>query len=336
MKPVPFDSSSVKQMAPFVKPMLAAVYDPDSARWPYLATPKIDGIRFLKVNGQALSRTFKPIRNAHIQKSLAILPDGVDGELTCGDTFQSSTSAIMTSGGTPNFKAWLFDYVDPQDANGDKVPYMQRIARLAELCADLETPFPKTVLTPVPVANVQELEALAAQHCEDGFEGTMLRSPDGGYKAGRSTVKQNTLLKVKAFTDAEARVIGFVEKQTNNNEAHEDAFGLTKRSSHKDNKQAAGTLGALVVVALEGSAQSVSFNIGTGFTAEDRDHIWANQNTYMGQIVKYKYFDHGVKDKPRHPVFLGWRHPDDMDPTSAAQPDSLATPPEPTLSLAAE
>lgn len=288
--------------------MLAAVYDPDSARWPYLATPKIDGIRFLKVNGQALSRTFKPIRNAHIQKCLSVLPDGVDGELTCGTNFQSSTSAIMTSGGTPNFKAWLFDYVDPADPSGDIVPYTQRIARLAELCVTLDTPFDKTVLVPMSVANVQELEALATQHCQQGFEGTMLRSPDGKYKAGRSTVKENILLKVKAFTDAEARVIGFVEKQTNNNEAQEDAFGLTKRSSHKDGKQAAGTLGALVVASQDG----VSFNIGTGFTAEQRDSIWANQTTHMGQMVKYKYFDHGVKEKPRHPVFLGWRHPDDM------------------------
>jgi len=296
------------KMAPFVKPMLAAVYEPDSARWPYLATPKIDGIRFLKVNGQAVSRTFKPIRNAHIQQSLALLPDGVDGELTCGTTFQSSTSAIMSSSGQPAFKAWLFDYVDPADPQGDVVPYSRRVARLAELCAALDTPFAKTVLTPVPVANVAELEALAAKHCQDGFEGTMLRSPDGPYKAGRSTVKQNTLLKVKAFTDAEARVIGFVEKQTNANEAHEDAFGLSKRSSHKENKHAAGTLGALVVTGPDG----VSFNIGTGFTAEQRDQIWANQAAHMGQLVKYKYFEHGVKDKPRHPVFLGWRHQDDM------------------------
>jgi DNA ligase-1 len=295
-------------MAPFVKPMLAAVFDPACAQWPYLATPKIDGIRFLKVKGQAVSRTFKPIRNAYIQESLALLPDGVDGELTCGDTFQSCTSGIMSSSGKPEFKAWLFDYVDPEDPKGDTTPYVQRIARLDALCGTLATPFSKTVLLPVKVNNAQELEALAARHCQDGFEGTMLRSPDGPYKAGRSTVKQNTLLKVKAFTDAEARVIGFVEKQTNTNEAQEDAFGLTKRSSHKEGKQAAGTLGALVVA----SADGVSFNIGTGFTAEQRDQIWANQATHMGQMVKYKYFDHGVKDKPRHPVFLGWRHPDDM------------------------
>src|SRR5690606_28483163 len=42
-----------------------------------------------------------------------------------------------------------------------------------------------------------------------GYEGVMLRDPDGPYKFGRSTLREGTLLKLKRFEDAEAVVIGF-------------------------------------------------------------------------------------------------------------------------------
>ena len=74
------------------KPLLASAFDPDKAQFPYLATPKIDGIRFLMIDGQAVSRSFKPIRNRYIQERLECLPDGIDGEITCGDNFQVSLS----------------------------------------------------------------------------------------------------------------------------------------------------------------------------------------------------------------------------------------------------
>jgi len=56
----------------------------------------------------------------------------------------------------------------------------------------------------------------------------------------------------------------------------------------------------------------VEFSIGTGLTALQRGVFWARQDDYLGKTVKYKFFPVGVKDKPRHPVFLGLRHPEDM------------------------
>jgi hypothetical protein len=32
----------------------------------------------------------------------------------------------------------------------------------------------------------------------------------------------------------------------------------------------------------------------------------------LGKLVKFKYFDHGGKDKPRHPVFITMRDEDDL------------------------
>ena len=91
------------------------------------------------------------------------------------------------------------------------------------------------------------------------------------------------------------------------NEKEVDERGYTKRSSHKDNKVASGVMGALVVKDL---VTGVEFEIGTGFTAVDREALWLASP--VGKIVKYKFFPVGVKDKPRHPVFLGFRGVEDM------------------------
>ena len=48
--------------ATITKPMLAGKCErPDALNFPVLATPKLDGIRCLKIGGRALTRSFKPI-----------------------------------------------------------------------------------------------------------------------------------------------------------------------------------------------------------------------------------------------------------------------------------
>ena len=56
----------------------------------------------------------------------------------------------------------------------------------------------------------------------------------------------------------------------------------------------------------------VEFRIGTGFDQADRDSLWRAEGGVLGRIVKYKFFPVGVKEKPRHPVFLGFRDKRDM------------------------
>lgn len=293
-------------MTKITKPMLAGTFEPAKARFPYCVTPKIDGIRFLMIDGVAVSRTFKPIRNAYVQRLLAqTLPDGVDGELTCGDTFQSSSSAIMSADGTPDFECWIFDYVDP--LSSVIAPYQDRIGdfRLQDLPSENDWIH---LLTPEVANDEAELKALEEGYLDAGFEGAMVRDPNGTYKFGRSTVKENTLLKVKRFLDDEAILVNVLEKQHNQNEAEQDAFGNTKRSTCQDGLVGANTAGTLVVQRHDG----LQFGIGTGLDDALRAQIWGSPDAYVGRIVKYKYFPVSVKEKPRHPVFLGFRDQDDL------------------------
>lgn len=293
-------------MTRITKPMLAGTYDATKAKFPYMATPKIDGIRFLMIDRVAVSRSFKPIRNKYVQECLKeVVPDGVDGELTCGTDFQSSTSAIMSVDGKPDFDCWIFDYVDPST---DVInPYLDRISNPLLKQLEDDNDF-ITVLKPELVLHEQELQRVERDYLDAGFEGVMLRDPKGTYKFGRSTVKENILLKVKRFLDDEAELIDILEKQHNQNEAQQDAFGRTKRSVCQDGMVGAGTAGTLVVRSKDG----MEFGIGTGLDDALRAAIWAKPEVYKGMLVKYKYFSYGVKEKPRHPVFLGFRHSDDV------------------------
>lgn len=286
------------------KPMLAVNFDPNQLKFPVFATPKIDGIRCIKVSGQALSRTFKPIPNHHIRNLIEMyLPDGVDGELISGKNFQESSSAVMTRDGSPFFTYVIFDFV----INGDiAMSYEERMFYLNEMFMRLDAPAYKfvTALLPKPLLNIQELQEYEESCVNSGYEGVMLRNPNGPYKCGRSTVREGYLLKVKRFEDAEATVIGFEELMHNANEATIDALGYTDRATCKENLQGMNTLGSLKVMDCKTNAV---FSVGTGFDADQRKKIWSNRDQYLGKTITYKFQPHGVKDLPRCPVFKGFR-----------------------------
>jgi DNA ligase-1 len=283
------------------KPLLAGNFDASKAKFPYIATPKIDGIRFLMIDGVAVSRTFKPIRNKHIQELLSQhLPDGVDGELTSGDTFQSSTSAVMTIEGEPEFKVWVFDYVN---ADEEILPFYLRILNMPPI----QAPFECEVLIGNNMNSLEEVEHYETICLEGGYEGVMLRDPMGTYKFGRSTVNDNILLKVKRFEDDEAELIAIEEKMSNQNVAEKDAFGRIKRSASIEGMVGANTAGTLIVRNKDG----LEFGIGSGLNDKMREELWNNQEKYIGKLVKYKYFPQGIKELPRHPVFLGFRDRED-------------------------
>lgn len=293
-------------MSLITKPMLSGkAPESDKLTYPLAASPKLDGIRALMVDGKLVSRTFKPIRNDHIRTTMeATLPEGLDGELMSGVTFQDTTSAVMRSSGEPDFTFYAFDYVTDDLAK----PYMERMADM-EAWFDENQPENVTLVLPKIINNSDELDAFEAECLADGYEGVMVRSLDGPYKCGRGTAREGYLLKVKRFDDAEAEVIGYEPLYHNANEATKDAFGRTERSSHKENKVAMELLGKLICKDIE---TGIEFGCGTGFDHAQREQFWQERDSLVGKFVKYKSFNIGVKEAPRHPVFLGFRDSEDM------------------------
>lgn len=289
------------------RPMKGEEVDETKLRFPLYVSPKLDGFRSLKLEGKSLSSSFKPIRNVFTRETIEReFPDDIDGELMLADphaTFSDISSAFSSFEGEPNFVFFVFDIV----MDG---PFEERIKRAAEIVRTMA--HPRLHLVPhIIVNNLQELLGFEHMCLSQGYEGIMVRSIDGPYKAGRSTVKEGYLLKLKRFKDSEAEILGFVEQMHNNNEKKKNELGLTKRSTKKENMIPAGTLGKFLVRDIHDGTE---FEIGTGegLTHELRKKIWDNQPEYLGKLIKYKYQEHGMKDKPRIPIWLGFRSEEDM------------------------
>jgi DNA ligase-1 len=299
------------------KPLLAArVEDGDnliSLKFPVGITNKIDGLRCLKIDGKAVSRTFKPIPNHYIRRLIEKhMLDGMDMEIVAGSTFSQSTGNIMREEGEPTFTVHIIDYVPSSLSQ----PYQDRMKLAYAFWLNPShdsLPFFIKILMPVTAYTVAEIEEYERKALAEGHEGVMIRDLKAPYKCGRSTFKEGILIKLKRFSDAEATVIGVEELYHNDNEAKEDAFGRTKRATVQDNLRPGGTLGALVVKGCGGDYDGVQFKIGTGFDKAQRQHLWGVRRGLPGKIVKFTYFPTGTKDAPRFPAFVGFRDPRDMD-----------------------
>ena len=282
-----------------MKPMLAATLtELENARLPAYVSPKMDGIRCIIFGGMAVSRALKPIPNKFIQQQLKGLPDGLDGELMVRGDFNAIQSAVMSEEGEPEFFYVLFD-IATKASN-----YEERYNTLCKILEDTKNPYLKIVSTRF-VEDIEELKRIEEAYVAKRYEGIMLRVPESPYKHGRSTLKESYLVKYKRFKDAEAYIIGFEEQMHNDNEAEVDALGHTIRSTKAEGMVQANTLGSLIVVDKD---RTMEFNIGSGFTNEQRQEIWNNKDKYKGIAVTYQYQDMTSKGVPRFPTFKGFRH----------------------------
>jgi DNA ligase-1 len=134
-----------------------------------------------------------------------------------------------------------------------------------------------------------------------GGEGLMLREPGSKYQIGRSA----TLLKVKTFHDAEARVVD-----------HQAGSGRHK-----------GRLGALDVQLADGT----QFSVGTGFSDAQRENPPA-----IGSTITFRYQELSDRGVPRFPSFVRPNQaPKIAQPTAATASPPSAVKAKPTKSKSA-
>src|SRR3972149_2674416 len=237
------------------KPLLAhKIHSIEDAFFPCLCTPKIDGFRCYKLGGRAYTRSGKPIPNLYVRSMIeTAIPDGCDGELTIiGGGFNDAQRLLRREGGEPAFQYTIFDHVYTLTE-----PYYRRIERLKKLWL----PSFAVALLPDLTTTPEELSVYEALTLATGYEGVMLRAPTSPYKCGRSTHKEQILVALKRFEDAEAEVVGFIEQKENTNTAFESELGFTKRSTHQEGMKGKSTLGAFIVKDLQ---TGVEFKIGGG------------------------------------------------------------------------
>lgn len=305
---------------PFIKPHLASDWNPEKQVFPVVMLPKIDGVRLLNQKGSATGRSLKKFGNLYTTEFYSVQSlHGFDGELvaereTHPDLCRLTTSAVSTHESEPFTLLWVFDLINEQTEGmgyADRHAYMTRW--VDTLQSDPLQPKAVQHLRVVPavlVHNMAQLEALDAEWQRLGYEGSILRDPNGKHKNGRCTVREGAYLRIKWFIEKEAYVLGIIEGEANNNEEQTNELGNTFRSSHQENKVPNGMVGSLLCRDIETGQEIV---VGAGNMKHDeRAHYFQNQTLLLGKIIKYKFFPKGVKDKPRFPTYKCLRDTKDM------------------------
>ncbi|GAA5867621.1 hypothetical protein JCM3774_001532 [Rhodotorula dairenensis] len=234
------------------------------------------------------------------------LPQGheLDGELFLGRDRFDETSGIVRSINSPRWADIRYMVFDIPSKGSETFEARQRFLEELLPRAAPDSPTSASAASTNPVAGgssspssndagqtdkvgggfvrvVEQEKCDGWQHLEErleqvrslGGEGLMLRQPESKYERKRS----NTLLKVKSFYDAEARVVG-----------HEPGKGRLE-----------GLLGSLVCVMEDGKTE---FKVGSGF-----DDARRAAPPPVGSIITYRFQDLTKAGVPRFPTFVGER-----------------------------
>lgn len=268
-------------------------------KYPVGCTLKKDGIRALRLNSTLLSRTFKPIPNASIRQRSLKLIGGMDMELWNPDLVYDEIESIVMSQKHERSDEIHFHILDHITEHG----YLARIAPVYEHFTFQSGAADVHVELPVICKNAEQLMEIFLKSEEMMGEGVCFRTLMSPYKQGRSTLKEQYLVKLCRFVREEVVIIELSEQVENTNKSNRNAVGSMDRSSNLANLVPKDTLGALVCKRANGQI----IRVGTGFDDILRKKIWTEPEQYVGKTITIKYKPHGMKDLPRSPVFVGFR-----------------------------
>lgn len=284
-----------------IKPLLAynKAWEVDAIRYPVLASPKLDGIRAMRqMDGALTTRTGKKIPNTLIRDQLTdtllAYPGFFDGEITMLGYDYNDIESIVMSEHHACARGWIytiFDYARDENMLGTR--YWNRYLELNNLLAHYRGER-LHVINNVMCYDSAQLKTHHTLLVANGYEGTIVRRVDAHYKMGRSTLREQIMLKYVDYVREEAVVTG-VECAYENLDA-----GNSKKLENLVPLDRAGTLRVH-------NKRWGEFNIGSGWDHETGREWLANPELVLHKTITYKYKPHGTKDKPRQPIFVGFR-----------------------------
>ena len=251
--------------------------------------PKLDGIRCFAIVERGVSllyaRSGKLITNFNdtIGKELLLLGDGCyDGEIMGKDFTALMRQAYRKeSVDTTDTYFAMFDFL-PIDEWNSRTSVMSCSKRYDTLSDKVQVYKPNKDyirLVPRHITNVdyEEIKGLHDEFVMSGMEGAMIKDLDAPYKFGRGY----EVMKLKAFHDADLKIESLLE-------------GTGKHS---------GKLGSVVV-----SYHGVKVNIGSGFSDELRELMWAQPHNFVDRMIEVRYQEVTPDGSLRFPTFVCFRN----------------------------
>ena len=267
-----------------ILPMLAHNYKDhsDKINWDegVYIQPKLDSMRCLaivkdnqvkfrsRLNTDILEEHGGSIR--HLVPHFNNLPDGIyDGELYAhGYSFQDCMKMVKKyrPGISENLKLHCYDYISPES-------FEKRFQKLSEIIIGKEG---MELVVTEKIRNEDDLKRYHSQFISDGYEGSMIRHGNEGYKLNADSVN---LLKYKDFIDIAIKVI--------------DVIPMDNRPEQ----------GKLICIMEDGQETTVSLAL----SHEERKEILINKNDYIGQIAEVRFFEYTENNLPRFAACHGFR-----------------------------
>lgn len=250
--------------------------------------PKLDGIRCFAIveNGQALlyARSGKLITNfdSTFGRELSTLGTGCyDGEIM-GEDF----TAIMRQAyrkeniNTEGTYLALFDFLPLEEWKTREavMTCQDRYTILRErLLAAGNLNHLRLVPRHIVAAEYSDIKGMHDEFVAQGYEGAMVKDLDAPYKFGRGP----EVMKLKAFFDADLKIEKLIE-------------GTGKHT---------GKLGSVGV-----NYQGVEVQVGSGFSDELRETIWADPDSFVGRTIEVRYQEVTPDGSLRFPTFVCFRN----------------------------
>jgi DNA ligase-1 len=215
-----------------VRPMLAHTFDPNKKiSFPLYVQRKYDGIRCIAhlsdsgevilesrngipfQNFDVLTSQIRPLLETWFSENSTIY---LDGELYTDEIPFENLSGYIRSKKIGEkeqreINKIYFHIYDFYDVNHSDISYNERLRYLTYLFHTVlpniipETPLLREVKTDV-VNSMEEIDRFHDQYVEEGFEGIMIRHPDGKYEIDK---RSKSLQKYKRFLEEEFTIVGF-------------------------------------------------------------------------------------------------------------------------------
>lgn len=244
--------------------------------------PKLDGVRVITVINAQNKTVTQYTRNGKVLENFSHITRAIESNIDLfersiildGEMVSSSFQALMTQVHrkehvqADDARLMLFDILPLTEFQAGKSVLGQR--RRSNLLKSLKPAFEKIgyvdIISQIEVDLDQFVGELQFKEYNEkaiaaGYEGILVKDPEAKYECKRS----HAWLKIKPFLTVDLAIVA-LEEGTGKN---------------------LGKLGALICEGLD-QGRRIRVNVGSGLTDEQRDEIWQEQDSVIGQVVEIK------------------------------------------------
>ncbi len=298
--PIGVGAKTVNKVWPKLVPVFDLMLAPNElpvvtqVKFPRYIQPKVDDYRAVYKSQALWSRSGMTFANENLDEHFSALFEVsdyvVDGGLYAHGIKFNALQKILNNQTAPlpkTLKFHVWDCIPVQDweYQSCNLTYEKRLKLLREVVANIGD---RQKIIDIPTDLVQSSkEAIEhyKKYLKQGYEGGMLKDPQGLYRWKRVSIKSGEVMKLKPYKSVDLEIKGIY-----------DGEGERK-----------GIMAGGVTVDYKG----VDVRCGSGFDHPTLKDMMHNPDNYIGKTIEIRYLEVTEDGSLRHPSFTNWREEKD-------------------------